>query len=105
MKVSRVVFERTVGEVRGKKKNGAAKIRLNDTICRVECEGNQQFLIRSGINGRILETNEQLSTQPELIKQPGEGFICIIQTRLEKVQGEVQRLERANADTAYARQD
>ena len=105
MKVNRVVFERKTEEIRGKKKNGALKIRLNEPICRVECEGNRDFLIRSGVFGRIIETNESLTTQPELIKQPGDGFICIIQTRLEKVQGEVQRLEKANADIAYARRD
>lgn len=105
MKVCRVVFEKKTDEIRGKKKNGAVKVRPNDTICRVECEGNRQFLIRSGVFGRVLETNEQLSLQPELVKQPGEGFICIIQTRLEKVQGEIQRLEKASADVAYARRD
>lgn len=105
LKVLSVLFERKTEEIKGKKKNGALKIRLNEPICRVNCEGNRSFLLRSGVFGRIIETNERLSTQPELIKQPGDGFICIVQTRLEKVQGEVQRLEKASADLAYARRD
>lgn len=103
LQVTRVTFEQKAEDIHGRKKNGAEKVRVNDVICRVECEGGRMFRVHSGVGGRIIETNDLLEVRPDLLKQPDLGYICIIQTHLTHVPKEVERLERAHPDVAYTR--
>ena len=96
-----MVISRPTDEIRGKKKNGALKVRPHEIVCTVECEDGREFKIRAGVGGRVIEVNERLNSDPNLIKDPGEGFVCILLTHLQRIEDELKPLEPGNPSLAY----
>lgn len=69
-KVSTVAI---AGNISGKKKKGAMKIRKGDTICSITL-GNENIELKSPIGGQILEINENV----EKNVSDGTNYICVI---------------------------
>lgn len=64
----------------GKGKRGAQKLYPNSILCYIECENGESFPVYSCVNGKLLEINENLLTEPrKLIDKPvSEGFIALV---------------------------
>lgn len=68
-------------KIKGKKKFGAKLVKKETIICQVKLEGDPTFYnIRSGVEGRLVEINELVKTNPNIMKTEPKrlGYICII---------------------------
>lgn len=67
--------------IKGKKKVGAMFVKKETILCQVKLEGDDFYHnIRSGVEGRLVEINEIIKTNPNVIKTDpkGNGFVCIM---------------------------
>jgi len=73
-------LNRLDNRVTGKWKKGGQKVSPESILCRIECNDNQVFDIKSCINGTIVEINARLLDNYDLLKQKtwSDGFIAII---------------------------
>ncbi|XP_065313620.1 protein Abitram-like isoform X1 [Gordionus sp. m RMFG-2023] len=75
---------RLKNKVSGKGKKGAQVIKLNSLLCTIETEENI-YKIYPACEGKLIEINENLITNPDLLlqKPDKEGYIAIILPKLE----------------------
>lgn len=83
---------------KGKKKYGAKLVKKETTICQVKLEGEPDFYnIRAGVQGLLVEFNEQIKTNPNVIKTDpkGIGYICMILPKVssDKIKETVDNLD------------
>jgi glycine cleavage system H lipoate-binding protein len=71
---------RLSNSVKGKGKKGGQSLLPNSVICKIDYNDGSSFDVPCGIKGTLIEINEELVTQPELLKQmpDADGFIAII---------------------------
>eukprot|EP01126_Amoeba_proteus_P044135 TRINITY_DN4887_c0_g1_i1.p1 TRINITY_DN4887_c0_g1~~TRINITY_DN4887_c0_g1_i1.p1 ORF type:complete len:191 (-),score=20.13 TRINITY_DN4887_c0_g1_i1:235-807(-) len=67
-------------EVVGKAKRGALPLSKNSVIAEVECEDGENFLIRSNVNGCLIEINGNLLQNPCLLTESPtkDGYVGIV---------------------------
>jgi Glycine cleavage H-protein len=77
--VSRNV-DRRLNKVSGKGKHGAQILQPNSVICFVECSDGTNYSISSCLNGKLVEINEAIVSNPNLlIERPqAEGYLAIV---------------------------
>ena len=91
----------------GKHKHNAKLLTNQQSLCKLhvtrvdgksdeEVEGLKEncFLIYSCLNGKLIEINEKLITNPDLLQEKGatEGFLAIVMTKLENWKKQVEEL-------------
>ncbi|XP_055329630.1 protein Abitram-like [Paramacrobiotus metropolitanus] len=72
--------DRTQSHGQGARKKGAQFIEHGSVICRVECADRSSYVVSSGIRGKLLEVNTNLSARPSLLssKPFSTGYLAII---------------------------
>lgn len=72
--------DRAENKISGKGKRGAQALQDNSNICIITCSNGDTWPIKCGINGKLIEVNEALLSDPNLIKKhPHEGgYFAII---------------------------
>lgn len=77
--VSRNV-DRRLNKVSGKGKHGAQILQPSSVICFVECSDGTSYSISSCLNGKLVEINDTLISNPKLlIERPqAEGYLAIV---------------------------
>lgn len=76
---------RSLNEVVGKSKKGGMILQENTTICRVKCVDGSVYNITSCIQGKLVEINKNLMSNPDLINQGSEGYIAVILPKAETI--------------------
>jgi len=93
-------LDRRNNRVTGKTKRGAQFLTYESPLCRVTCDDETVFVIRSCFNGRLLEINENLHDNPKLLvdKNESNGYVAIaIPTRKNDfVNGREKLINRAD---------
>lgn len=87
-----VKFEQTTDGLSGKKKRGAPILQAISKIAEVITDKNK-YIIRAGVEGKLIEMNEMLLTNPNLLKEP-EGYLAILMPPLPKIKGIIERLSQ-----------
>lgn len=66
--------------VHGAKKKGGARLRPETPISQINCSDGSYYIIKSCVNGSLLEVNSRIKDNPNLItKMPStQGYIAII---------------------------
>ncbi|XP_065345099.1 protein Abitram [Cloeon dipterum] len=72
--------DRRQNKVSGKGKNGAQVLQPSSPLCFVECSDGSSYSICSCLNGKLIEFNEKMISDPNLIAQrpQAEGYIAIV---------------------------
>ncbi|XP_064091271.1 protein Abitram-like [Macrobrachium nipponense] len=73
-------FNRLENQVSGKGKRGAQMIGPRSPVCKVICADGMSYTILAGVNGKLIEVNERLDTNPRLLSEsPKEdGYLAIV---------------------------
>ncbi|XP_066940311.1 protein Abitram-like isoform X2 [Macrobrachium rosenbergii] len=73
-------FNRLENQVSGKGKRGAQMIGPRSPVCKVICADGTSYTILAGVNGKLIEVNERLDTNPQLLSEsPKEdGYLAIV---------------------------
>lgn len=71
---------RLKNHVTGKGKHGAQQLQPLSPLCHVLCEDGSTYIVRTCINGKLVEVNETLLQNPGLLteKPYAEGYIAIV---------------------------
>ncbi|XP_074659325.1 protein Abitram-like [Tubulanus polymorphus] len=85
-------------KVVGKRKKGGQWMTADSKLCMITCTDGSCYTVYSCINGRLVEVNENLATNPALIKQPTHacGYIAVIFPRLENYDQQMSKLTSAD---------
>lgn len=72
--------DRLKNTVKGKGKKGGQYLHPESVICKLEFEDGSSFNIPCGMKGSLIEVNENLLTNPQLIRQypDADGYLAII---------------------------
>ncbi|XP_068236531.1 protein Abitram [Palaemon carinicauda] len=73
-------FNRLENQVSGKGKRGAQMIGPRSPLCKVICADGSSYTILAGVNGKLVEVNERLGTNPQLLSESPkeEGYLAIV---------------------------
>lgn len=77
--------DRSKNQVIGKSKRGGMLLQANSCIAKVICNDGTEYKVVSSINGKLVEVNDRLLTDPTLIGKDGDGYIAVILPKLEKI--------------------
>ncbi|XP_044730044.1 protein Abitram [Chrysoperla carnea] len=74
-------------KVSGKGKKGGQHLEPNSILCKIECEDGSVYNIYSCIKGKLVEINDNLSTDSSLLltKPKSDGFIAIVLPQLSSI--------------------
>ncbi|XP_065053042.1 protein Abitram-like [Rhopilema esculentum] len=80
--------DRTENKVSGKSKRGGQQLEYSSVLCEVECASGSKYLLRSCIQGKLIEINEELIENPQLLLESPEngGYIAIVLPRLKPIE-------------------
>ncbi|CAG9333925.1 unnamed protein product [Blepharisma stoltei] len=88
--VLEVKFIHNTDGLSGKRKRNAPLLQPATRLAVVRTE-NFTYVIRAGVEGKLIELNELLLTNPNLLKEP-EGYLAIMMPPLQKISSIVKRL-------------
>lgn len=73
-------IDRSDNKISGKGKRGAQALQENSNLCIITCNNGDIWHIKCGINGKLIEVNEALLSDPNLLKKPPHegGYLAII---------------------------
>lgn len=73
-------FNRLENQVSGKGKRGAQLMGLQSSVCIITCSDGTRYNILAGVQGKLVEVNERLLTQPQLVSSHpnAEGYLAVI---------------------------
>ncbi|XP_071055349.1 protein Abitram-like [Onthophagus taurus] len=84
-KIEKINFEvsnvnRLDNVVLGKGKKGGQKLQPHNALCYIKCNDGETYTIYSCVEGKLIEVNKQLISNPELIKfyPVSNGYIALI---------------------------
>lgn len=77
-------FDRSKNKVTGKGKKGAMALQANSCLAMVTCEDDSTYRILSTIQGKLIETNDNLPQNPKLMAKIGDGYVAVILPKLDK---------------------
>lgn len=79
-------FDRSQNEVSGKSKKGGMILQENSSLCRITCADGSEYIVISCMQGKLVEVNKKLITNPELILQgDGAGYVAILLPKAETI--------------------
>jgi hypothetical protein len=79
-------------KVSGKKKAGAQFLTTCSILCHIQCENQlQPFIVRSNLVAKLIEINEDISKNPNLLKDPEKGYIAVVYPKLNEYERELGR--------------
>ncbi|XP_052866213.1 protein Abitram [Anopheles cruzii] len=78
-------LDRSENKVSGRKKNGGMVLQADSTLALITCEDNVVYKVRSCVQGKLIEVNNRITTEPEIMKID-EGYIAIVMPKLEQCQ-------------------
>lgn len=66
--------------VRGKSKRGGQKLKAGSIICTLHCDNGLKYPVYACLEGKLLEINSNLITNPELVQQKpwSDGYLALI---------------------------
>ncbi|KAK9702807.1 Glycine cleavage H-protein [Popillia japonica] len=84
--ISRINFkvsetlDRLQNKVSGKSKRGAQKLHKSSIICYIECSDDTNYPVYSCVEGKLVEINDKLITNPNLLKAKpdSDGYIALL---------------------------
>ncbi|XP_055323396.1 protein Abitram [Sitodiplosis mosellana] len=85
-------FDRSKNQVTGKGKKGAMNLQVTSCLAIVTCDDDSTYRISSTIQGKLIEVNERLLSNPKLIGQDGHGYIAIVLPKLDKCKEQLEKL-------------
>lgn len=85
-------FDRSKNHVKGKNKKGAMNMTATSCVAIVKCMDGSEYKIVSVVQGKLIEVNERLLSQPNSIGTDGIGYIAIILPKAEKFDGIIDEL-------------
>lgn len=85
-------FDRSKNQVSGKGKRGAMNLQNTSCLAVITCEDESEYRISSTIQGKLIEVNERLLSNPKLIGQDGHGYIAIVLPKLERCKELLEKL-------------
>lgn len=85
-------FDRSKNQVSGKGKRGAMHLQATSCLAIITCEDDSTYRVSSTIQGKLIEVNERLLSNPKLIGQDGHGYIGIVLPKLEKCKEQLEKL-------------
>lgn len=84
--------DRSKNKVSGKGKKGAMILQATSCLAIVTCEDDSTYRISSTTQGKLVEINERLLTNPKLIGQDGHGYVAVVLPKLEKCKEQLEKL-------------
>eukprot|EP00112_Aurelia_sp_Birch-Aquarium-sp1_P010297 Seg2204.6 transcript_id=Seg2204.6/GoldUCD/mRNA.D3Y31 product="Protein Simiate" protein_id=Seg2204.6/GoldUCD/D3Y31 len=80
--------DRTENKVSGKGKRGGQQLEHNSLLCEVECSSGMKYLLRSCIQGKLMEVNAELLENPKLLLESPEngGYVAVVLPRLKPIE-------------------
>jgi len=66
--------------VQGKSKRGGQKLKASSVICTLNCDNGLKYPVYACLEGKLLEINSNLISQPELVQQKpwSDGYLALI---------------------------
>lgn len=73
-------FNRLENQVSGKGKRGAQLMGVQSSVCIITCSDGSKYNILAGVQGKLVEVNERLVTQPQLVSEhpDAEGYLAVV---------------------------
>ena len=90
--IQKVEYKHSNDSLSGKRKRGAINLQFNTHLLEIKTESDN-FLIRAGVPGKLIEVNELFDDNPNLIKSQ-EGFLAIVMPPLNKIDSILGTLNR-----------
>lgn len=81
--INQVTFKFSTEALSGKHKKGAVNLQPTSNLLQIVA-GDETFIVKAGISGKLIETNDALLTDPNILHNP-EGFIAILMPPLNKI--------------------
>lgn len=85
-------FDRSKNQVCGKAKRGAMNLQQNSCLAIVTCQDDSTYRIDSVVQGKLVEINERLLTNPELFGIEGEGYVAVVLPKLSQCKPQLDKL-------------
>lgn len=76
--------DRSKNQVSGKGKRGGMLLQPTSCIAMVTCNDDSEYKIISSINGKLIEVNDRLLSDPALIGKDGDGYVAVILPKIDK---------------------
>lgn len=81
--ITEITYKFSSDAISGKHKKGAVNLQATSNLLEIKTLSNT-YTIKSGIFGKLIETNEYLVQNPNSLKDP-ESFLAILMPSLSKV--------------------
>lgn len=85
-------FDRSKNQVSGKSKRGAMHLQSTSCVAIVTCADDSTYRIASAVQGKLVEVNERLLSNPQLIGKDGDGYVAVILPKLDKCKDQLALL-------------
>lgn len=85
-------FDRSKNQVVGKAKRGAMNLQPQSCLAIITCQDGTTYRVVSVIQGKLVEINERLLTNPELIGIDGDGYIAVVLPKLHLCKTQLEKL-------------
>lgn len=85
-------FDRSKNKVSGKAKRGAMNLQPQSCLAIVTCQDDTTYRIASVVQGKLVEINERLLTNPELIGINGDGYVAVVLPKLNQCKQQLDPL-------------
>lgn len=85
-------FDRSKNQVTGKAKRGAMNLQPNSCLAIITCQDDTTYRIESVVQGKLVEINERLLTNPELFGIEGEGYVAVVLPKLNHCKPQLDKL-------------
>lgn len=79
--------DRSQNVVKGKSKKGGMILQEGTTLCKIQCSDGSEYGIASCVQGKLVEVNKRLQSDPNLLKTEGEGYIAVILPKSSTLHG------------------
>jgi len=89
------VAQRLQNKVSGKRKRGSQLIHSSTHLCTITTapkDGGKSYKVRSCVEGKLLEINTRLLTNPQEVTNPLRGYMAIFETKLVAEEGGVPKV-------------
>lgn len=85
-------FDRSKNQVSGKAKRGAMHLQPNSCLAIITCEDDSTYRVASTTQGKLVEVNEGLVSNPKLIGQLGDGYVAVVLPKHDKCKQQLELL-------------
>lgn len=90
--IQTLTYKLNTDALSGKRKKGAVNLQATTHLLEIQTDSNT-YIIRAGIPGKLIETNDLLSQNPNLVHEK-EGFLAIVMPPLNKIENILQGLTK-----------